>query len=67
MSVGVVSEALRAMSPGERDTVRVLLDALPDAVPSDADAARARVQEAGLSGETHTLINARMNGRREEI
>jgi hypothetical protein len=42
------------MSPEERERVRALLDALPDASSSSAnDAVQARLHEAGLSGETH--------------
>lgn len=53
MSVSEVLEAVRAMSPEERERVRALLDALPDATSSAADdAAQARLHEAGLSGET---------------
>ena len=53
MSVSEVLEAVRAMSPEERERVRALLDALPDATSSAADdAAQARLHEAGLLGET---------------
>lgn len=52
MSVSEVLEAVRAMSPEERERVRALLDALPDATSSDDDAAQARLHEAGLLGET---------------
>ncbi len=54
MSVSEVLEAVRSMSPEERERVRALLDALPDATSSAADdAAQARLHEAGLLlGET---------------
>ena len=51
MSVSEVLEAVRAMSPEERERVRALLDALPDASPTREYAAQARLQEAGLLGE----------------
>lgn len=57
MSVSEVLEAVRAMSPEERERVRALLDALPDATSSAADdAAQARLHEAGLLGETRTRV-----------
>jgi hypothetical protein len=52
VSVSEVLEAVRAMSPEERERVRTLLDALPDATSSSDDAAQARLHEAGLLGET---------------
>ena len=52
MSVSEVLEAVQAMSPEERERVRALLDALPDATSSANDAAQARLHEAGLLGET---------------
>jgi hypothetical protein len=42
------------MSPEERERVRALLDALPDAISSTDDAAQARLHEAGLLGETRS-------------
>lgn len=51
MTVSEVLEAVRAMSPEERERVRALLDALPDAISSADDAAQARLHEAGLLGE----------------
>ena len=57
MSVSEVLEAVRAMSPEERERVRALLDALPDATSSAADdAAQARLHEAGLLGETRMCV-----------
>ena len=57
MSVSQVLEAVRAMSPEERERVRALLDALPDATSSAADnAAQARLHEAGLLDETGTRV-----------
>jgi hypothetical protein len=45
------------MSPEERERVRALLDALPNATSSAADdAAQARLREARLLGETRTRI-----------
>jgi hypothetical protein len=54
MSVSEVLEAVRAMSPEERERVRALLDALPDAASSADDAAQARLHEAGFLGDTRT-------------
>ncbi len=56
MSVSEVLEAVRAMSPEERERVRALLDALPDATSSTNDAAQARLHKAGLLGETRTRV-----------
>ncbi|MCA1568525.1 MAG: hypothetical protein LC803_23325 [Acidobacteria bacterium] len=56
MSVSEVLEAVRAMSPEERERVRALLDALPDASSPTDDAAQARLHEAGLLGETRTRV-----------
>lgn len=67
MSVSEVLEAVRAMSPEERERVRALLAALPDATSSAADnAAQARLHEAGLLGETHTR-NASVRARRTPV
>lgn len=66
MSVSEVLEAVRAMSPEERERARALLDALPDATSSTNDAAQARLHEAGLLGETHTR-NASVRARRTPV
>ena len=58
MSVSEVLEAVRAMSPEERERVRALLNALPDATLSADDAAQARLHEAGLLGETRKRVSS---------
>jgi hypothetical protein len=52
MSVNEVLEAVKTMSPEERERVRALLDALPDASLSSKDLAQAKLREAGLLSET---------------
>ncbi|HEY9401098.1 MAG TPA: hypothetical protein VIQ24_00295 [Pyrinomonadaceae bacterium] len=67
MSVSEVLEAVRAMSPEERERVRALLNALPDATSSAADdAAQARLHEAGLLDETHPR-NVSARARRSPV
>ena len=51
MSVNEVLEAVKGMSPEEREKVRALLDTLPNTSTTPADAAQAKLREAGLSGE----------------
>ncbi len=55
MSVSEVLEAVRAMSPEERERVRALLNALLDGSSSTNDAAQARLREAGWLSETRPL------------
>lgn len=52
MSVNEVLEAVKTMSPEERERVRALLDALPDASLSPEDLAQSKLREAGLLSET---------------
>jgi hypothetical protein len=66
VSVSEVLEAVRAMSPEERERVRALLDALPDASSSTDTAAQARLQDAGLLGETQAR-NASTRARRSPV
>jgi hypothetical protein len=66
VSVSEVLEAVRAMSPEERERVRALLDALPVASSSTDDAAQARLHEAGLLGETRTR-NVSVRARRTPV
>ncbi len=52
MSVSEVLEAVKGLSPEEREQVRALLDALPDAPALPEEAAQAKLREAGLLAET---------------
>ena len=52
MSVNEVLEAVKGMSPEERERVRALIDTLHDSPASSEDAARARLREVGLLAET---------------
>ena len=51
MSVNEVLEALKGLSPSEREQVRALLDTLPRATTPPEEVAQARLREAGLLGE----------------
>jgi len=66
VSVNEVLEAVRTMSPEERERVRALLNALPDATSSAEDVAQARLHEAGLLGETRTRV-ASIRARRSLV
>jgi hypothetical protein len=66
VSVNEVLEAVRAMSPEERERMRALLDALPDASSLTDDAAQARLHEAGLLGQTQPR-NASARVRRSPV
>jgi hypothetical protein len=48
MSVNDVLEAVKGMSPEERERVRALLDTLPHDPISPEEAAQAKLREAGL-------------------
>ena len=52
MSVNEVLEAIKGLSPAEREQVRALLDTLPGPQASPEEAAQARLREAGLLAET---------------
>lgn len=57
MSVNEVLEAVRSLTPEERERVRALLDTLPGA-PSSPEEAQARLRAAGLLGETRPTATA---------
>ena len=52
MSVNEVLEAVKGLSPAEREQGRALLDTLPGTHASPEEAAQARLREAGLLAET---------------
>jgi len=52
MSVNEVLEAVRSLTPEERERVRALLDTLPGTSSSGEEEAQARLRAAGLLGET---------------
>ena len=52
MSVNEILEAVKGLSPEEREQVRALLDTLSDAPASPEEAAQARLRDAGLLAET---------------
>lgn len=52
MSVNEVLEAVRSLTPEERERVRALLDTLTGVPSSPEDEVQARLRAAGLLGET---------------
>jgi hypothetical protein len=67
MSVNEVLQAVKGMSPEERDRVRALLDKLPRDAASPEEAAQARLREAGLLAETKMRPVSTTRARRTPV